>query len=79
MKKTACPNCGGHLVYENFGQYGRIHRIAFNGKIQKRYVTIDYGGDDALEAFVYCQACGWESRGKFVEQNHTITLGEDEE
>lgn len=59
MNKIACPRCGGHLVMEEFGQYGMAYKISYNGKIQKRATFNDYGGNDIMENEIYCPACKW--------------------
>lgn len=57
-ESVKCPKCGEQLVYETFGQYGRAHKIGMNGRIQKRYTTIDYGFDDVITPMIYCISCG---------------------
>ena len=62
MKKLPyrCPNCGGPVVKEYYGDYGRVHRVKKDGKISKRYKNIIYevhGEDDVI---IYCEDCGAE-------------------
>lgn len=63
-KVVKCPKCGGQLVYETFGQYGHMHKINKDGRIQTRYKSIDYGGDDVMTAMVYCTSCGFDITGQ---------------
>lgn len=74
MKKVCCPNCGGQLVIENFGQYGLVQKIGFNGKIQKKIVRKDYGGGDECETLVYCRSCLWSTSGEFIQNGDSISL-----
>jgi DNA-directed RNA polymerase subunit RPC12/RpoP len=60
LSEVKCPKCGGQLVYETFGQYGRVHKVGADGRIHKRYITNDYGGDDVILDMIYCSSCGHE-------------------
>ena len=76
MKKIKCPKCGGHLVYETFGQYGLVSKIGYNGKIQKRTKRVDYGCDGAMYSMVYCPKCSWDSDGRFFHLDGEIVTDE---
>ena len=56
MKKNKCRICGGRIVAEDFGTYGRVFYIRKNGEIG-RFLRrrIDEGGTN--EYIYYCEAC----------------------
>lgn len=63
--KMNCPKCGAHLVYEEFGQYGNIRKIGYNGRLQKRVKRADYGGED-VSPLVYCPECQLQADDFFL-------------
>lgn len=69
-----CPKCGGSLVYETFGQYGRVHKVSTNGRIHKRYTCVDYGGDDVMQEMIYCSLCGHTITDKCKTDGVTVRL-----
>lgn len=73
MAKCKCPKCGNQLFFEEFGQYGRIHKVGLNGKIQKRFERADYGGDDVISSMVYCRQCGWTA-SSFVLSGNAVSM-----
>lgn len=77
-KEVKCPKCGSHLVFETFGQYGHIHKIGLNGKVHKRYKTVDYGGDDVITSMIYCENCGHDMTECAASDGITVNLTETE-
>lgn len=60
-----CLECGAHLAYEEFGQYGIIRMVNYNGKLQKKVRRVDYGGND-VSPLVYCPECQWQADDVFL-------------
>lgn len=58
MSKTVCPKCGGRLLFEEVGTYGRIHKVRPDGTIINRARTQLYDLDGLESAMVYCLKCG---------------------
>ena len=57
---SKCPICGGQVVIEYFGDYGRIHKINQDGTVAKRYKIVLYETRGADESIVYCANCHHE-------------------
>lgn len=62
MKKLPykCPECGGRIVKEYYGDYGRVHRVKKDGSLSKRYKIILSEIHEEDDHIVYCEDCGRE-------------------
>lgn len=66
---SKCPICGGRIVKEYFGTYGRVHLINKNGSVSKRYRNVIYDTFGEDESLIYCRDCNTEISKEELEGN----------
>lgn len=49
-----CPNCGGNIIYEEFGRYSRLYTLSNTGATDELMDTWDDTEDFSYE----CEDCG---------------------
>lgn len=74
--KICCPECGHELVYEVLCQYGIIHKVNPDGRVQKQHRKVDYGSTD--DVLLYCPRCYWRCND-FASDGNTVEVNYDDE
>ena len=69
---TACPECGGKLVFSEYFTYSLDFHITKKGLLSKRFRKGEAGAIDCMTAC--CEECSsfWDAGHVFVENDGTV-------